>query len=84
MHLIGCLLDKLGMEPEDMRMESSFTNDLGADSLDTVEMLMEAERKYGIRIPDEETSGIATVGDLYQVVLNKIQGNEELAHLLKR
>lgn len=66
------LVDKLGVDLEDIKLESSFTNDLGADSLDTVELLMEAERVYGIRIPDEETSGIATVGDLYNKVLEKL------------
>ena len=57
------IVDKLGVEESAVTESASFTNDLGADSLDTVELLMEFERVFGIKIPDEETSGIATVGD---------------------
>ena len=60
------IVDKLGTE------SASFTNDLGADSLDTVELLMEFERVFGIKIPDEETSGIATVGDAIAKVAEKL------------
>jgi acyl carrier protein len=53
-------------------LESNLTNDLGADSLDSVELLMKAEREYGIKIQDEETSSIRTVGDLYNIILKKL------------
>ena len=57
------IVDKLGVEPSEVTMTANFTNDLGADSLDTVELLMEFEKVFGIRIPDEETAGISTVQD---------------------
>ena len=59
------IVDKLGVEESEVTETASFTNDLGADSLDTVELLMEFEKVFGIKIPDEETSGIATVGDAH-------------------
>ena len=57
------IVDKLGVEPSEVTETANFTNDLGADSLDTVELLMEFEKVFGIKIPDEETSTIATVKD---------------------
>ena len=66
------IVDKLGVEESAVTECASFTNDLGADSLDTVELLMEFERVFGIKIPDEETSGIATVGDAINKVAEKI------------
>ena len=66
------IVDKLGVEESAVTESASFTNDLGADSLDTVELLMEFERVFGIKIPDEETSGIATVGDAITKVAEKI------------
>ncbi|MBR1509291.1 MAG: acyl carrier protein [Bacteroidales bacterium] len=65
------IVDKLGVEPSAVTESASFTNDLGADSLDTVELLMEFERVFKIKIPDEETSGIATVGDAINKVAEK-------------
>ncbi|MBQ2110051.1 MAG: acyl carrier protein [Bacteroidales bacterium] len=70
--IVSALVDQLGVEPEEVTMDSSFSNDLGADSLDSVELLMNAEKEYGIKIPDEEAGGIATVRDLYNVVVEKI------------
>lgn len=55
--------EKLGVEPEDVKPEASFTNDLGADSLDTVELIMEFEKQFGVNIPDDKAEKIATVGD---------------------
>jgi len=55
--------DKLGVDYEDVRNTSSFTNDLGADSLDTVELIMELEKAFNVNIPDDRAEGIATVGD---------------------
>ncbi|MBQ4183799.1 MAG: acyl carrier protein [Bacteroidales bacterium] len=66
------IVDKLGVEPSAVTPSASFTNDLGADSLDTVELLMDFERVFGIKIPDEETSGIATVGDAIAKVQEKL------------
>ena len=70
--IVPIIAEKLGVDPSEVTMEASFTNDLGADSLDTVELLMEFERVFGIKIPDEETSGIATVGDAIAKVAEKI------------
>ena len=66
------IVDKLGVDPAEVSENANFTNDLGADSLDTVELLMEFERVFGIKIPDEETSGIATVADAIDKVAEKI------------
>ena len=66
------IVDKLGVEESEVTETASFTNDLGADSLDTVELLMEFEKVFGIKIPDEETSGISTVGDAIEKVAEKL------------
>ncbi len=57
------IVEKLGVEESEVTPEASFTNDLGADSLDTVELIMELEKAFNISIPDEEAENIATVGD---------------------
>ena len=57
------IVDKLGVDEADVKPEASFTNDLGADSLDTVELIMEFEKEFGITIPDDQAEKIATVGD---------------------
>jgi len=57
------IVDKLGVEESEVVPTASFTNDLGADSLDTVELIMEFEKEFGISIPDEEAEKIGTVGD---------------------
>ena len=57
------IVDKLGVDEADVKPEASFTNDLGADSLDTVELIMEFEKVFGISIPDDKAEKIATVGD---------------------
>lgn len=57
------IVDKLSVEESEVKMEASFTNDLGADSLDTVELIMEFEKEFGISIPDDQAEKIATVGD---------------------
>ena len=57
------IVDKLGVEEADVVATASFTNDLGADSLDTVELIMEFEKEFGISIPDEQAEKISTVGD---------------------
>ena len=57
------IVDKLGVDAGEVNAEASFTNDLGADSLDTVELIMEFEKEFDISIPDDEAEGIQTVGD---------------------
>ncbi len=56
------IVDKLGVDESEVTLEASFTNDLGADSLDTVELIMEFEKEFDISIPDEEAEKIETVG----------------------
>lgn len=56
------IVDKLGVDESDITPEASFTNDLGADSLDTVELIMEFEKEFDISIPDEQAENIQTVG----------------------
>jgi len=57
------IVDKLGVDETEVVETANFTNDLGADSLDTVELIMEFEKEFGVSIPDEEAQKIATVGD---------------------
>ena len=57
------IAEKLGVDEENVKPEESFTNDLGADSLDTVELIMEFEKAFNITIPDDKAEKIATVGD---------------------
>lgn len=56
------IIEKLGVEESEVTPEASFTNDLGADSLDTVELIMEFEKEFNISIPDEQAETITTVG----------------------
>ncbi len=62
------IIDKLGVDANEATNEASFTNDLGADSLDTVELIMELEKEFDIQIPDDEAERIATVGDAIKFV----------------
>lgn len=57
------IVEKLGIDEDDITNDASFTNDLGADSLDTVELIMEFEKEFDVTIPDEDAEKIATVGD---------------------
>ncbi|WP_278836158.1 acyl carrier protein [Parabacteroides goldsteinii] len=57
------IVDKLSVEETEVTNEASFTNDLGADSLDSVELIMEFEKEFGISIPDDQAEKITTVGD---------------------
>ena len=57
------IVDKLGVDETEVKPEASFTNDHGADSLDTVELIMEFEKEFSISIPDDKAEKISTVGD---------------------
>ena len=70
--VLSVIVDKLGAEESEVTETANFTNDLGADSLDTVELLMEFERVFGIKIPDEDASQIATVADAVKYVEEKV------------
>ncbi|MBI9036319.1 MAG: acyl carrier protein [Bacteroidales bacterium] len=65
------IVDKLGVEESEVTTEASFTNDLGADSLDTVELIMEFEKEFNIAIPDDQAEKIGTVGE----AVNHIEAN---------
>ena len=60
--VMSIIVDKLGVAEDEVTPEASFTNDLGADSLDTVELIMEFEKEFNISIPDEQAETITTVG----------------------
>ena len=62
--VVEIIVDKLGVKEAEVTPEASFTGHLGADSLDTVELIMEFEKAFDIQIPDEEAEKIATVGDV--------------------
>lgn len=62
------IVEKLGVDESEVTPEASFTNDLGADSLDTVELIMELEKEFGITIPDEHAEKISNVGDAIKYV----------------
>lgn len=64
------IVDKLGVDEVDVKPEASFTNDLGADSLDTVELIMEFEKEFGVNIPDDQAEKISTVGDAIAYIEN--------------
>jgi acyl carrier protein len=66
------IVEKLGIDEDDITDEASFTNDLGADSLDTVELIMEFEKEFDVTIPDEDAEKIATVGDAVSYLTEKI------------
>lgn len=66
------IVDKLGVDESDVTPDASFTNDLGADSLDTVELIMEFEKEFDLTIPDEEAEEIATVGDAIDYLEEKV------------
>tara|TARA_B100001559_G_C16094339_1_gene436292 strand:- start:279 stop:509 length:231 start_codon:yes stop_codon:yes gene_type:complete len=64
------IVDKLGVEESEVVNEASFTNDLGADSLDTVELIMEFEKEFDIKIPDDQAENISTVGQAISYIEN--------------
>lgn len=66
------IVNKLGVDEGQITPEASFTNDLGADSLDTVELVMEFEKAFNLQIPDEDAEKIATVGDAMKYIKSKM------------
>jgi acyl carrier protein len=62
------IIDKLGVDENEVTLEASFTNDLGADSLDTVELIMEFEKEFNIAIPDDQAEKISTVGEAIKYI----------------
>lgn len=71
--VVDIIVDKLGVDAADVKPEASFTNDLGADSLDTVELIMEFEKQFNISIPDDQAQSIATVGDAISYIENNVK-----------
>jgi acyl carrier protein len=66
------IVDKLGVDESEVTRDANFTNDLGADSLDTVELIMEFEKEFDISIPDEDAENIATVGNAVDYLKEKV------------
>ncbi|MFZ5986908.1 MAG: acyl carrier protein [Bacillota bacterium] len=64
------IVEQLGVEEEEITMESSFIDDLGADSLDIVELIMALEEEFDLEIPDSEAEKISTVGDIVEYIKN--------------
>ena len=64
----ACISSQLNIDEEEIKMESSFINDLGADSLDIVELIMQLEEKYDIEFPDEDVEKIVTVGNIVEYI----------------
>lgn len=71
------IVDKLGVDESEIALESSFTNDLGADSLDTVELIMEFEKAFDISIPDEQAETITTVGEAVSYLESQVKGGKK-------
>lgn len=67
------IVDKLGVDASEVTPEASFTNDLGADSLDTVELIMEFEKEFEIAIPDEKAENIQTVGHAVEYLAGELE-----------
>ncbi len=66
------IVEQLGVDPQEVTMEASFINDLGADSLDTVELVMALEEKFNIEIPDEDAEKLDTVGKAIEYINKKV------------
>ena len=67
------IIDKLGIEESEITESASFTNDLGADSLDTVELIMEFEKEFNVSIPDEDAEKIGNVGDAISYLKDNVK-----------
>ena len=69
------IVEKLGVDESEVTREASFTNDLGADSLDTVELIMEFEKEFNVSIPDEQAEKIGTVGQAIDYLESELKKN---------
>ena len=69
--IVPIVVEKLGVDPAEVTMVAQFTNDLGADSLDTVELMMEFEKEYNLSIPDNQQENIVAVGDVVRLIEEK-------------
>ncbi|MBT3382094.1 MAG: acyl carrier protein [Prolixibacteraceae bacterium] len=67
------IVDKLGVDESEVTNEASFTNDLGADSLDTVELIMEFEKEFDLAIPDDQAEKISTVGEAIEHIVEAVK-----------
>ena len=67
------IVDQLGVSPDEVKKEASFIDDLGADSLDTVELIMAFEEEFGIEIPDEDAEKMGTVGNAIEYLEKNVQ-----------
>jgi len=74
--VVEIVCEQLSTSKENVKMQTSFINDLGADSLDTVELVMEFEERFGIEIPDEAAEKIQTVGDAVEFIDGKLAGKK--------
>ena len=74
--VIDIVADQLGVDKEKVKPETHFINDLGADSLDTVELVMELEEEFDINIPDDAAEKIQTVGQAIDHIQQAVDGNE--------
>ena len=66
------IIDKLGVEDKKITKDAKFIDDLGADSLDTVELIMQFEEEFGIEIPDDDAEGLRSVGQAVDYISNKL------------
>lgn len=72
--IVDIVIDQLGVKKEEVKPNARFVEDLGADSLDTVELVMALEEEFGIEIPDEDAEKAKTVGDVVNYIDTKLKG----------
>lgn len=75
--IVPIIAEKLGVNESEVTLDASFTNDLGADSLDTVELMLDFEKKFGIAIPDDQQENIVTVGDVIRLIEEEQKKKQE-------
>jgi acyl carrier protein len=71
--VVQIIVEQLGVKPEEIKLESRFVDDLGVDSLDTVELVMAFEEEFGLEIPDEQAERMKTVGDVIDYLKEELQ-----------
>ena len=71
--ITNIIVDKLGVDASEVKPEANFSNDLGADSLDKVEFIMDVEKEFGLSIPDEEAEKLQTVGEAIAYLSQHVQ-----------